>query len=172
LLITAAAPVTGGEGSSSFWCGLLASSCTEDGKDESNLIFVNLLAQLTSSEARLLNYLCENAEKVTNPIGVVGAYTVELGRSNLLEVAGVSDVQRMIRELDHLNALRLIEGTFGSEPESEQSQAYEALELEDMMITAPDFTLANIAPTSFGISLYVRCQGSLSPPHKFFNLKI
>jgi len=58
-----------------MWAGLLASLCTEDGKDESNLIFVNLLAQLTSSEARLLNYLCENAEKVTNPIGVVSAYT-------------------------------------------------------------------------------------------------
>ncbi|WP_236446840.1 hypothetical protein, partial [Pseudomonas syringae] len=33
----------------SLWGGLLASSCTESGSDESNLMFINLLSQLTSS---------------------------------------------------------------------------------------------------------------------------
>ena len=32
----------------SFWAGLLASSCTEDGNDESNVIFLNILSQITS----------------------------------------------------------------------------------------------------------------------------
>lgn len=153
-----------------MWAGLLASSCTANGKDESNLIFVNLLSQLTSSETRILNYLCQNADKVSNPIGVVGAYTVELTKEKLLQIAELDDVERIIRELDHLNALKLIEGTVGSEPQSEESQAYEALELEDMIITVPDFTVANVAPTSFGINLYVRCQGSLLPARQFFQL--
>src|SRR5438552_9230450 len=46
-----------------MWAGLLASACTIDGKDESNLIFVNLLSQLTSIQVKVLNYGCENSEK-------------------------------------------------------------------------------------------------------------
>jgi hypothetical protein len=46
-----------------MWAGLLASACTNDGRDESNLIFINILAQLTSLQANILNYGCENAKK-------------------------------------------------------------------------------------------------------------
>ena len=36
-----------------MWAGLLASSCSPANDDESNLIFVNFLAQMTSSEAKI-----------------------------------------------------------------------------------------------------------------------
>lgn len=153
-----------------MWGGLLASSCTEGGNDEGNLIFINLLAQLTASEAKLLNYVCEEAAKVTNPVGVVGAYTVEMTKDRISEVTGVGDLSRIIRELDHLNALQLIKGSFGSRAESEQDAYYRELEIDDDWITIPDFKVANISPTSLGISLYVRCQGSLLPPASFFKL--
>jgi hypothetical protein len=58
-----------------MWAGLLASSCTEDGRDESNLMFINLLAQLTSSQARMLSYGCEHVHKVVAASGLVA--TVE-----------------------------------------------------------------------------------------------
>ncbi|KAF5421991.1 MAG: hypothetical protein C5S45_02980 [Candidatus Methanocomedens sp.] len=50
-----------------MWAGLLASACTKEGKDESNLIFIHLLSQLTFSEVKILNYCCEEAEKKNNP---------------------------------------------------------------------------------------------------------
>lgn len=52
-----------------MWARLLASSCTETGKDDSNLIFTNLLPQLTTSEARILNYSCEHTEKELTQTG-------------------------------------------------------------------------------------------------------
>ena len=39
----------------SHWAGLLASSCTPDGKDESNLIFLDLMHRLTTMQARILD---------------------------------------------------------------------------------------------------------------------
>jgi Abortive infection alpha len=153
-----------------MWAGLLASSCTEDGDDESNLIFIHLLGQLTTSEAKVLNYICEQAAKVTNEIGVVGAYTVELTKDRISEITGVSDLNRMIRELDHLNALELIKGRFGSRAESEEDDYYRQFEVDDDWIAIPDLKVANVSPTHLGVSLYVRCQGSLLPPASFFKL--
>ncbi len=153
-----------------MWAGLLASSCTEGGNDESNLIFVNLLSQLTTSEAKLLTYLCQQAQKVTNPIGVVGAYTVEISKERLMDVTGVNDRHQINRELAHLNALELIHGQFGSEPETEETEAYSHLDLLNQWVHTPDFDVANIYPTHLGISLYVRCEGSLLPPAEYFQL--
>jgi hypothetical protein len=49
------------------WAGLLASSCSEDGKDDSNVLFVSLLEQLTGVEIRVLDYACETSDKfITN----------------------------------------------------------------------------------------------------------
>lgn len=44
-----------------MWAGLFVSSCTEDGKDDSNMVFVDLLKSLNSIEARILQYACNNA---------------------------------------------------------------------------------------------------------------
>ena len=50
-----------------MWAGLLASSCCPDGRDESNLMFINLLGQLTSSQVRILRFACETANKILAP---------------------------------------------------------------------------------------------------------
>ena len=65
-----------------MWAGLIASACTEDGKDDSNLVFVQSLGQLTATEARLIKFLCENSKFYRDSDGWVYAGT---GRWNLLE---------------------------------------------------------------------------------------
>ena len=45
-----------------MWAGLLAASCDKVASDE-NLIFINLLNQLTNSEAKILNHICERTPK-------------------------------------------------------------------------------------------------------------
>ena len=41
-----------------MWAGLLASSVSPDGQDDSNVIFTNLLAQLTSLQVRVGIWRC------------------------------------------------------------------------------------------------------------------
>ena len=44
-----------------MWGGLLAASCSDQPDDE-NVVFVNLLAQMTSVQARILSYACEHSK--------------------------------------------------------------------------------------------------------------
>lgn len=96
----------------SMWAGLLAWSCTPDGKDESTLVFVNLLGQLTSAQARLLNTVCESAEKKLSLDGLLYAHSVSLTPAELGELWRDTDLHRIDRELDHLHALELMRGGF------------------------------------------------------------
>jgi len=41
-----------------MWAGLLSSSCSESGDDDSNLLFVNLLSGMTKMQAKILRYAC------------------------------------------------------------------------------------------------------------------
>ena len=129
-----------------MWGGLLASSCSEDGQDESNLLFMNFLSQISSTEAMILNYCCETAEIEVSEAGwiqVKEEFTMEL--SDLERVTGLSDIHRIDRELDHLRALELINGGFH-----------------------PSSIQASMLPTALGLHMYVRCQGYTGSPFDYF----
>ena len=79
-----------------MWAGLLASACKERGESEENLIFVNALSQLTTSEASILNFLCDFAVKERSPSGLLTASTVTVKLSKLMEVSGRSDIHTLI----------------------------------------------------------------------------
>lgn len=131
-----------------MWAGLLSSSCTLDGQDESNLIFINLLSQLTKSQARLLNYSCEKVEKYVDRSGLICVNDrLEIPISDLPDITLITDVHVVDRELDHLRSLGLIEAG---------------------IIT--DSGIANIAPTALGLYMYVRCKGSYDSPVVYFRL--
>jgi hypothetical protein len=133
-----------------MWAGLLASSCTEGGRDDSNWIFINLLGQLTEMQAHLLKFACETAKKIVQSNGLIGAEDLYQKSTELVALTRCPDVQRIDRELDHLRALGLIE--YGFIPGH---------------ATEP---LADIHPTSLALHLYVRAQGSLQSPIEFFDL--
>ncbi len=130
-----------------LWAGLLASSCTPDGKDESNLIFVNILSQLTSLQAKILKYCCETAKKAASKGGWIHAEPYYLELAKLEEILQITDVHRLDREMDHLRALGIVEAGF-----------------------MPDSTVAILTPTSLGLQMYVRCQGYLGSPFEFFGI--
>ena len=94
-----------------FWAGLLTSACSEDGKDETNLIFVNILAQLTRAEASVLMYACETCEKKLARAGWLCAkYQLIIDLEHLEKITASDDVHRLDRELDHMRVLGLIGG--------------------------------------------------------------
>lgn len=130
-----------------MWAGLLASSCSENGKDEDNLIFINILSQMTSLEAIILNKACQIAKKYVTKAGWLAAKDLEFGLDKLQQISGISDFHRLDRELDHLRSLELIIAGF-----------------------SPDSVTADVTPTALALQLYARCQGYRGSPVEFFNL--
>lgn len=134
-----------------LWGGLLSSSCTEEGDDDSNLIFVALLSDLTKLQVRVLKHVCENASKVVSDNSLIHGDKLTLPLETLIEITGESDIHRLDRELDHLRELGLIEGGFS------------------MFAVSKD---AIATPTGLALHMYVRCQGSRKSPTDYFGLQV
>jgi len=132
-----------------MWGGLLASSCTKDGRDDSNVIFVHLLSHLTGLQARIITYSCEKCMKEANTQGLIVAKDPLYIEIELLKSIAMSDdIHRIDRELDNLRGLELINSGI-------------------------EFNVgrAEIAPTALALNLYVRSQGSHASTTEFFGVK-
>ena len=135
-----------------LWAGLFISSCTKDGQDDENLIFVDLLKQLTTIEAKILKYACEGARKIIYPNGLMLADDFQIKCDDLMSLTNVKDIHRLDRELDHLRSLELIGSGFGG-------GGFDA---------GDDSLTADISPTALAIHLYVKSQGFNEEPIKFW----
>jgi len=131
-----------------LWAGLLASSCSLDGKDEGNLILVGLLSQLTTSQARLIKYVCETTTPFKNSGGWIESQDLIVEADDLKEIMRLDDLHQIDRELDHLRCLGLIVSGF-----------------------IGNSTKADVTPLALGLQLYVRSQGFTGSPIDFFELK-
>ncbi len=132
-----------------MWAGLLASSCTIDGSDDSNLIFIDLLARLTLLEVLVLERACKECRKVVAELGWIFTQGYSMSFEQLQECSGITDFQRIDRELDHMRTLGLI--TVGSGFSSYSTEA-------------------NVTPTTLALQMYARCNGCTGDPLDFFNL--
>lgn len=121
-----------------LWAGLFASACSEDGQQDDNLIFVDLLRQLTFAEAKILKFICLRTRKILHKNGLVTAEHLYCQFDELSKLTGIHDIHNMDRQLDHLRSLELIAGGFSS--------------------GSADLT-ADITPTDLALNLYVRSQG-------------
>lgn len=130
-----------------LWAGLLASSCTPDGKDESNLTFINILSQLTSTQGLVVKHICENAKVGKSQGGWVMAEYMRVEGEFLQALTGIQDIHQLDHELDHLRALQLI--TSGFDPYS---------------------NFAVVTPTGIALQLYARCQGFVGSPLDFYDI--
>jgi len=122
-----------------LWAGLFASACSETGQQDDNLIFVDLLKQLTFAEAKILKFSCENGEKIIHRNGLVTAKRFSCKFQILSQLTGITDIHNMDRQLDHLRSLELIPGGFSASSEE---------------------LTAEISPSALALNLYVRSQGS------------
>lgn len=130
-----------------MWAGLLASSCTLSGKDESNLIFIRLMPQITALQARIIEIGCLNSEKYILRSGGIASKNYTINLYELEKTTGVADFHRLDRELDHLRSLSLILGGFGSWS-----------------------TSAEITPTPLALHMFVRCRGFSGSPAEYFRV--
>ena len=135
-----------------MWAGLLVSSCSQDGRDDGNLVFINILGQLTTLQVKILAYACKNATVDATTAGWIHASeVVNVDLQTLVAITGVSDSHRLDRELDHMRGLGLITPTGGFFPEEQK---------------------ADIRPSPLALQMYARCQGFMGSPLQFYRIEI
>jgi hypothetical protein len=133
-----------------MWSGLLVSSCSEDGKDEGNLIFISILGQLTAPQVKILNFACANAEVELSEAGLMWSPgTLEVDLESLRSIAEIDELHMLDRQLDHMRSLELIKSGFH-----------------------PSHTNADVTPTALALYMYASCQGFMGPPEEFYKNRL
>jgi abortive infection alpha-like protein len=146
-----------------MWAGLLASSCTQDGRDESNLIFINILSQLTSLQAAILKYCCLSSVVIVTQLTINGKELKRVRIDPLTlewnEKKWNCDLSRMLRELEYLLSLDLIKDDSNPNMLRPPYQSF--------YVSAKDSSI-RIKPTPLALHLYVRCQGYSGSIEEYF----
>ena len=136
-----------------YWAGLLASSCSDTGDDDSNILFMSILDRLSRSQGQLIYHICTVSKKALSSAGWIGVTeALSLTIEQLTIVTGVSDVHRLDRELDHLRSMELIGGDFGTGG------------------FRPESLDADVTPKPLTLHLFVRCQGFVGSPAEYWGL--
>jgi len=133
-----------------FWAGLLAASCSADGKDESNLAMIDLLNQLLPDHVRILEYACTSATKVLSESGAVSAPMHACTTEEILEKSGTR-ASRIHVDREQLTDLGLL------------------VKEVDLQVVVPARKV-NLTPSSLGLQLYARCRGHRGPLQEFYGL--
>ncbi len=139
------------ESTQHLWAGLLTTSCSLGGRDESNLSFVNLLCQLTSSHVRILGVACTKATKFMAGLERISSRPITLSGKQMSEITGSRDLIRIQRDLEYLSDLGLLNT-------NSHTRAF----------TPVDGT--EIAPTSLGLQLFARCSGHRGAAQEFYGV--
>ena len=132
-----------------LWAGVLATACTLVGDDESNLPYIDLLAELASIDGRLFTTACTKSQKVFASSGAVSAQPLICSAQELIQIAGAHDLMKIDRNIFQLSLLGLLEPRVKSK--------YFNFEQE-----------ANLTPTALGLELFARCQGHRGAPHDYY----
>lgn len=131
-----------------LWGGLLISSCSAEGRDLSNLSFVELFGQLTPVPARILTIVCAVAKKVMSD-KVLVARPLACKIDEITTATGTRGTQ-IERELERLASLGLIE--------KKSADAPVLLPNDEILIT----------PSTLGLELFARCNGHAGSPQTFY----
>lgn len=143
-----------------LWAGLFASSCTPDGRDDSNMNFVDLLRRMSSVEAKIIDYACRNCNKYIYPNQLIIADEISVPFDTLVEISGTDDIYRLDSELDHMRSLELLlqGGSFAGIGGG---------------FTATDNSLeANITPSSLALNLFLKTHSLGISPKVFWGDKL
>jgi len=123
-----------------LWAGLLATSCTFEGQDESNLVYVNLLSKLSPLPMQILTMACakamlgmtESAEALPARLACSADEIARMTRSN--------NLVKIYKSIGELSELGLVE----KNPRSASPANPGA---------------AKAMPTQLGLEMFARCNG-------------
>lgn len=136
-----------------LWAGLFVSSCTPDGRDDSNMNFVDLLRRMSSVEARIIDYACRNCKKTLYPNKLITAEDLVVPFDEIVRITGSNDIYRLDSELDHMRSIELLL----SEPF-----------IGGGFMTDDEKLDANITPSPLALNLYYRTHSTGVTPIEFW----
>ncbi len=125
-----------------LWGGLLASSCTAEGQDESNLLFVEMLSQFAPVHARILNLACAKATEAMSVGDSSSPSDFYCTEDEMVKITNSTNLAKIHKAIAELSDIGLLENTF-------------ELSLLSHLGTA------KTAPTRLGLEMYARCHGFL-----------
>ena len=134
-----------------FWAGLLATSCTTAKNDQSSMVFVDMLSQLTSAHCRIFATACANAVVFESEHGTILSHPLKYSAEEIIQIAGMHDLVKIDRDLEHLADLGLL-------VKRNRSKFFSLIHEAD------------IAPTNLGLQLYARCNGHRGALEDFYNV--
>jgi hypothetical protein len=123
-----------------LWAKLLAASCTPQGQDESNAVFVEVLNKLSQTQVRILAAACTKQTKFTSGPAVFSSRPFICMAEDLIAITSVKDLQSIDKDLVHLCELQLIERSVRSS-------------------TLKPGEKVELTATRLGLELYERCSG-------------
>ncbi len=132
-----------------MWAGLLASSCTIDGQDDSNLMFIDILSRLTISQVRVIDYACKTARVRKVRDGLIYPDKLMCTLDELKALSQIDDLHRLDRELDHLLSIGL-------------------LNLNEAGLDIRQQSVVGLTPSPLALQMYVRCNGVLNDPADYY----
>lgn len=138
-----------------LWAGLFVSSCTPDGRDDSNMNFVDLLRRMSTVEARILDYACNNSKKYLYPNKLIVAETLNVPFDTLVTITGTNDIYRLDSELDHMRSIELF-------PHGDSFGRGGGFSVGDNQLDA------DITPSSLALNLYFRTHSTGISPVEFW----
>lgn len=139
------------ESTQQLWAGLLATSCTLSGRDDSNLAFISLLSQLTASHVRILTAACTKGSKFMSSMERLSSRPITFTAQEMMRITSTRDMIRIHRDLEYLVDLGLL-------TMSMKSSTFSPLESIEL------------APTSLGLQLFARCQGHRGATEDFYGI--
>jgi hypothetical protein len=124
-----------------LWAGLLATSCTVEGQDESNRVYIHLLSMLAPIHARILSAACDKAVRVmAGNVATSSPSLVACSAEEMARLTGSTNLMKVHRSIAELSDLGLLEKTTKTTLHS----------------VSP---ITRTKPTDLGLEMYARCNG-------------
>ena len=125
-----------------WWAGLLASSCSPDGLDTSNTLFIDLLAKLMPAHLRVLSFVCRKDTGQPGAGESAAKPDLNCTADELIEAVGSHSLSRIQQTMGQLASLGLI--TESSNPS---------------YVAVTEKGKTRISPTALALKMHARCTG-------------
>lgn len=133
-----------------LWAGILVSSCSEDGEDESNLELIELFSQLAPDHVKIWAGACERAKVIVPEAGPIFTEPVYFTMDELATITGMQhQYYRIETDIGHLTVFGLLKAKPKSSTYTSSSEA-------------------EATPTLLGLEMYARGHGHRGGLEEFY----
>lgn len=123
-----------------LWAGLLATSCTFEGQDESNREYINLLSKLSPLPTQILTMACAKVMQVMTESAAASPAHLACSAEEIAKITRSNNLLKIYKSIGELSELGLVErNPRSASPENPGD--------------------AKAVPTRLGLEMFARCNG-------------